>query len=233
MYRRSINNYSIRYNPFIGNGDSSTYSTIGREHPYSATVSVHKEECVNHVTKCMGTNLRCLVKEYKGKKLEDGKSLSGKGHPTNVRIDAIQNFYVQAIHNNKGNTEKMSKEIWAILYHYASTADKLIHTNGPTGHQSWCGYQRDIANGTSTYKPIKHLLSEALVKLVTPIFNHLANESFLDSCKNVSNQNANKLFNNVLWSFYPKERSNSPLSTFLVVSLAVCIYNSGLQCTKM
>ena len=171
------------------------------------------------------------MKEHKGKKLEDGMSLSGKGRLTNARKDNIPNFYGRAIHDNKGNMEKMSKEIWAILYHYASTADKPMHTNCPTGHQSWCGYQRDIANGTCTYKPVKHPLSEAIVKLVTPIFNRLANESFLEGCKNVSNQNANESFNNVLWSFCHKDRFNSPLSTSLAVSLAVCIYNSDLQCT--
>ena len=125
----------------------------------------------------------------------------------------------------------MSKEIWAILYHYASTADKPMHTNCPTGHQSWCGYQKGIANETSTYKPVKHPLSEAIVKLVTPIFNRLGNESFSEGYKNASNQNANESFNNVLWSFCPKERFNSPLSTSLADSLVVCIYNSGLQCT--
>ena len=44
-------------------------------------------------------------------------------------------------------------------------------------------------------KPVKHQLPEAIVKLVTPIFNRLTNESFLEGCKNVSNQNANKSFN--------------------------------------
>ena len=57
MYRRSVNNYSIRYNPLIGDGDSSAYATIDRERPYGDTVFVRKEECVNHVTKRMGTNL--------------------------------------------------------------------------------------------------------------------------------------------------------------------------------
>ena len=134
--RRSINSYSIRHNPYIGESGSNAYSTIDRERPYGATVFVRKKECVNYVTKRMGTNLRRLVKEYKGKKLEDGKSLSGKGRLTNARRDAIQNFYGRAIRDSKGNTEKMSKEIWAILYHYASTADKPMHTNCPTGHQN-------------------------------------------------------------------------------------------------
>ena len=42
----------------------------------------------------MGTNLHLLIKEYKGKKLEDGKGLSGKGRLTISRIDAIQSFTV-------------------------------------------------------------------------------------------------------------------------------------------
>ena len=211
MYRRSINNCSVRYNPFIGDGDSSTYSTLDRERPYGATIFVCKEEYVNHVTKCMGNNLPRLVKECKGKKLEYGKSLRRKGCLTNARIDAIQNFYGLAIRDNKGNTEKRSKEICAIPYHYANTTDKSMHTNYPTGHQSWCGYQTDIANGISTYKPFKHPLSEAIVKQVTSIFSCLANESFLEGCKNVSNQNANESFNNVLWNFCPKERFSYPL----------------------
>ena len=41
-----------------------------------------------------GTNLHLLIKEYKGKKLEDGKGLSGKGRFTISRIDAIQSFTV-------------------------------------------------------------------------------------------------------------------------------------------
>ena len=71
-----------------------------------------------------------------------------------VQRDTIQNLYGRATRDNKGNTDKMSKEIWVILSHYASTGDKPMHTKRPTGHQSWCGYQSDIANGTSTYIPI-------------------------------------------------------------------------------
>ena len=41
----------------------------------------------------MGTNLRQLIKEYKGKKLEDSKGLSGKWRLTISRIDAAQSFY--------------------------------------------------------------------------------------------------------------------------------------------
>ena len=42
----------------------------------------------------MGTNLHHLIKEFKGKKLEDGKGLRGKGRLMISRIDAIQRFTV-------------------------------------------------------------------------------------------------------------------------------------------
>ena len=182
----------------MGDGDSSAYSTVDRERPYSPTVFIKKEECVNHITKRMGTNLRRLIKENKGKKTWDGKDLSGKGRLS--RIDAIQSFYRHAIHNNKGSL-------------------------------SWCSYQIDIANGTNSYKPPKYPIAHSIAKVATPIFKRLAPEVFLEGCKNVSNQNANEFFNNVLWSFCPKEQFNSLLTASLAISLAICVYNSGLQNT--
>ena len=105
MYQRSVQRYNIHYNPFIGDGDSSAYSTIDRERPYDPTVFIKKEECINHVTKRIDTNLRRLIKEYKGKKHEDGKGLSGEGKLTISCIDAIHRFYAQAICNSKGNVK--------------------------------------------------------------------------------------------------------------------------------
>ena len=67
IYQRSVVNYGIRYIPFIGDGDSSSYSAVDKNRPYGPSVFVDKQECVNHATKRMGTNLRSLVREYKGK----------------------------------------------------------------------------------------------------------------------------------------------------------------------
>ncbi|XP_057313669.1 uncharacterized protein LOC130654985 [Hydractinia symbiolongicarpus] len=106
LYKRSIEKHNIRYNPYIGDGDSSAFSNVDKERPYCATCFVAKEECVNHVTKRMGTNLRKLVKDMKGKKLDDGKGIGGKGCLTLARIDVMQNFYGRTICNNKGNAEK-------------------------------------------------------------------------------------------------------------------------------
>ena len=66
IYKRSVENYNIRYNPFIGDDDSSSYSAVDKERPYGAMVFVQNRECANHATKRMGTNLRSLLREYKG-----------------------------------------------------------------------------------------------------------------------------------------------------------------------
>lgn len=53
------------YTTFIGDGDSSAFNTVSAlndgKGPYNVTVI--KEECVNHVSKRLGTRLHKLKKE--------------------------------------------------------------------------------------------------------------------------------------------------------------------------
>ena len=56
-----------------------------------------------------------------GKRLSDGKFLSGKGRLTLLRVDALQAFFGKAIRDNKGNAEAMRRAIHAVLDHYSST----------------------------------------------------------------------------------------------------------------
>lgn len=107
--------------------------TIDRERSYSPNKSIEKEVCVNHVTKRMSTNLRALVREYKGKKLADGKHSSGKDSLKIIRIDTIQNFYDRAIRDNNGNPQKMLEEIWPVLDHYSSAESNPNHDKCPKG----------------------------------------------------------------------------------------------------
>ncbi|XP_031566223.1 uncharacterized protein LOC116301325 [Actinia tenebrosa] len=110
LYQRSVEK-NLRYIPFIGDGDSKAYSEVCQAHPYDPAVFIPKEECVSHVTKRMGTALRALTKECKGRKLRDGKGLTGKGSLTVKRIDKIQDFYGLATRRNKGDAKKMAKAV--------------------------------------------------------------------------------------------------------------------------
>lgn len=151
----------------------------------------------------MGTNLRRLVKDYRGKKLSDGKGLSGRGRLRITRIDAIQNYYGRTIRNNKIDPEPMSTQTLAILDHYSSTREKPMHSKCPVGEKSWCSYKRDQANGTNTHKPIKSPFSAAIVD---SFYEKLADVNFLEKCRECRNQNANESFNSLIWSLSPKEQ---------------------------
>ena len=66
IYRRSISKHNLRYMKFIGDGDSASYSQVEKSMPYGPLYIPEKKECVNHITKRMGTGLRALLRDYKG-----------------------------------------------------------------------------------------------------------------------------------------------------------------------
>ena len=103
----------------------------------------------------MGNQLRSLVRDWKGKKLADGKSISGRGRLTNKRINVFQNLYGHNIRANKGDPKAMSKAVKASLKHYSSTKEYPQHDDCPSGPKSWCSYQRDLANGTTEHRAIQ------------------------------------------------------------------------------
>lgn len=66
--------HRLQYTTIIGDGDSSTYNAVSSlsdgAGPYD--VPVMKEECINHVSKRMGTRLRKLKKEQVNVKVLKG-----------------------------------------------------------------------------------------------------------------------------------------------------------------
>ena len=71
IYMRSEALHGLRYQPFIGDGDSSSYNQVVKSMPYGPLVHIEKAECTNHITKRMGSGLRKLMKDYKGKLSKD------------------------------------------------------------------------------------------------------------------------------------------------------------------
>lgn len=65
VYRRSLEN-SVRYNPFVGDGDSKSYKTVATDKPCGPNYDIEKEECIGHIQKRMGTPLRREVEKSKG-----------------------------------------------------------------------------------------------------------------------------------------------------------------------
>ena len=145
IFQRSEKLNCLRYTKFFSDGDSKTFPAIEDTYMSGNNPKVKKRECVGHVQKHVGNRIR------KKKKLVRG--LGGKGKLTEAIIDRLQNYYGIAIRSNKGNKENMKLAIHASLFHVSSSKTNIWHDHCPKGASSWCGYQRDKALGTSTYKP--------------------------------------------------------------------------------
>ncbi len=151
----------------------------------------------------MGTRLRKLKTSLAKKDLSDGKRIGGKGRLTDQIIDNLQNYYGLAIRQNKNNLEGMINDVMAGLYHIASSQENPQHQFCPKGKDSWCGWQREIANGDDKYKP-KRGLSVAIVEVVLPIYKDLSNSVLLTRCLYSYTQNPSESLNNMCGEDAPK-----------------------------
>lgn len=62
LFERSHDKYGVKYNNYIGDGDSKVYKKVLEAKPYGQDYQINKKECIGHVQKRMGTRLRELVK---------------------------------------------------------------------------------------------------------------------------------------------------------------------------
>ncbi|KAJ4447696.1 hypothetical protein ANN_09704 [Periplaneta americana] len=182
----------VRYINYLGDGDSKAYKAINELKPYGENVPITKLKCIGHVQKRMGTRLR-LKTSYKGKKLQDGKSLDGKNRLTEAVIDQIQNYYGMAIRQNVNSAENMRKAVWAVLFHISSSDDKPNHGLCPEGRNSWCKYNKAKATGEqfAHKRPLPH----TIVEVIKDVFRDLSDIQLLKKCLLGRTQNPNESIN--------------------------------------
>ena len=224
IWSRSVEKHNLRYTTYIGDGDSKGHAAVNEMKIYGAT-KVEKEECVGHVQKRVGKNLRDLKSRLGSKKLSDGKSIGGRGRLTDVLINSMQNYYGMAVRSNSGSVAEMARAIWASFCHTFSTDASPKHDFCPAGAQSWCDWQKAKAKGKS-YSHTKNL-SPAIRDEVKPVYMRLTEKSLLDRCTRGATQNANESLNNMIWQFCPKESFCSSRIVETAVYLAVIIFNDG------
>ncbi|KAK4322815.1 hypothetical protein Pmani_006480 [Petrolisthes manimaculis] len=105
----------LRYTTFVGDGDSNTYLAIQQLNPYG--FPVQKEECINHVSKRLGTRLRKLKKEMtttvttKTGKVMKKSVLGGAGQLTDNVINKLTRYFGKAIRGNKDKPNTSTYEI--------------------------------------------------------------------------------------------------------------------------
>ncbi|GFT07310.1 uncharacterized protein TNCV_1417131 [Trichonephila clavipes] len=111
IFFRSAQKHGLKYQRYIGDGDSKTFLSIAEKEPYRDSVPIVKIECVGHVQKQMGNRLRKLKALRGKKKLSDGKTIGGKGRLTDAIISKLTTFYGNAIRANSHNVNEMRQAV--------------------------------------------------------------------------------------------------------------------------
>ena len=227
IFLRSVEKLGLRYTVFVGDGDSSCFSSVKQKcfEVFGENYIIVKEECVGHIQKRLGSGLREYKRKNKGSKLSDGKEIGGKGRLTDKVIDRMQNYYGSAIRNSTGNKDAMKKAIWAIYNHMIRNEKESLekqHGFCPRGQQSWCKFWRN----DGTYDETKRLPS-AFLKELKPIFTRLSEDALLQRCLLGLTQNQNESINGLLWSLCPKTKFCGRRRVEIGVCNAVCYFNQG------
>ena len=227
IFLRSIEKYRICYSTFVGDGDSSTYGDVKRAcyDKYGNDYTVVKEECVGHVQKRLGNALREYKRKNKGKKLCDGKGISGKNRLTDRICDKMQNHYGSAIRNNSNDKDGMHNAIWAIFKHMIRSDGESLkqqHYYCPQTKDTWCKFWKEGAE----YHDEKRLPS-AFQEELKPIFVRLSEDKLLERCLLGLTQNQNEAINGILWSNCPKTIFCGKQKVEIAVCETISVFNSG------
>ena len=224
IWKRSIEEYSLRYTTMLSDGDSKAYDAVCEANVYGSQIEIEKEDCINHVAKRMGTALRKLVSVAKAQRA----TITGKGKLTNIKIKKIQNYYGKAIKTYSSDVPLLQKRIMGILLHLSSTDEQPKHAHCPPGVSSWCFWQRAIAKSE---EPGSHTGHETLPvdigKKLVPIFQRLSDPKLLSRCSRNMTQNANEALHHILWKIVPKSIYVGRKTMQTAMAFAVCKYTMG------
>ena len=170
MFCRSVNLHGLRYTFYIGDGDTKSFDQICKSDPYPGH-TITKGECVGHVQKRVGSRLRNVKSQYKGKRLSDSKGIGGgKGRLTNKVMNNLQNHYGMAIRQNTHNLYAMRKAVAAVLHHSTKNDDMdKRHQYCPRTADSWCKYRSDKITGKNIYVE-RITIDKAVPDVIAPIF---------------------------------------------------------------
>ena len=97
----------------LSEGDSKAYGAVCDANVYGDRINIEKEDCINHVAKRMGTELRKLANASKMQKT----AITGKGKLSNLKMKRFQNYYGKAIKTYSSNCKISCKNVyWEFRY---------------------------------------------------------------------------------------------------------------------
>lgn len=233
LWKRSLE-YNFRYTTVVSDGDSKVFSHLKGMDIYGEHVEIVKEECINHVSKRLGTALRKLVKDvYKAEKV----TLGGKafGGLTEKTISKLTKYYHNAISENVNKDVKSMKDsILGTLYHCISTDQIPKHFKCPQGEHSWCFYNRAIANKEIPGPHSQHMkthINNVVLKYIVPIYKRLSDVELLKKCLRGLTQNSNESLHSHIWRRCDKAKNSSKSLVETAVIDSISEYNFGSVAT--
>lgn len=228
LWLRSVAQHKLRYTIILSDGDSKTFQMLSDLKPYGEEVTIDKEECINHVSKRLGSALRNVVADSRKRGITLGGR--GRGQLTQNAIRKLTIYYNRAIRKSK-TTEEMKRAVWASLHHCYSTDDKPQHELCPPGEDSWCFYQAALAQNKAPgpHEKLVHtpLNKKKLHPHLEPIYSRLTQEQLLQRCVAGKTQNANEALHSAVWSRCPKDKFASQKRVRFAVATAVREFNFG------
>jgi hypothetical protein len=105
LYERSKELHKLVYKEFLGDGDSKTCDKLNELEVYGPDVRIEKLDCINHVSKRMGTALRDFITKTPATSLPD------KGRFEKEMVPKLQNYYGKAIKQNHQSVDSMHEAI--------------------------------------------------------------------------------------------------------------------------
>ena len=230
LWKRSLER-GYMYTTMVSDGDARTFNHLTNLEVYG-NVILRKEECINHVSKRLGTALRKLASS--GKKT--GVTIGGRGFGrlTARAIDKLTHYYGDAVRSHPNDLDGMQAAVMASFDHAISTDDEPNHDNCPVGVNSWCFYQKALATGqqpgphrTNVHTP----LSAEVGVHVKEVYARLAHKDLLRRCLKQKTQNANESLHSMIWSKCHKSGFVGLQRVLSATCTAVSQFNCGVELT--
>lgn len=234
----------FEYENLVSDGDANSYKAVlamnNGNGPYQDT-KVTKLECINHVQKRLGTRLRKLREQEKvdtitktGSKIRRSL-LGGRNKLTDTAIDKMQSFFGKHIRDNVGaDYITMKKAVMSSFHHIFSTDEKPRHGLCEEGINSWCFFQKALAEGKNR-EEIKHKkslvvnLDQEAQNKIRQVYDALTTKDILERCVRGLTQNANESFHSKMWSRASKTKFSGLKRLSFVAQSAILDHNYGYR----
>jgi hypothetical protein len=221
MWERSIELHKFRYIEFLGDGDAKTYDQLCSRKIYG-DIDIAKVDCINHVSKRMGTALRDFHEKNPAARLPQ------KGRFLKDIVPKLQNDYGKAIKSKTNSVDAMHDAIMSTLHHMSSTDANPQHHLCPEGETSHCFFQRALAKGEDapTHTGHDHLVPVNADALL-PIYDRMADKKLPQRCTKGLTTNPNEAIHSLVWSICPKDKFVSLEQDQIACIQAAVTFNEG------